>query len=263
MRVRTLSPELAASFGIPGARTSELEALCRHQVRLHRRAHACCVASRWAADELVADHGVPAQRVHVVGWARNVELSPPLDRDWSVPRFLFVGHDWARKNGDAVVRAFRAVRRRMPQAELHVVGLHPPLEVEGVTGHGRIPAHTPDGRARLAQLFAHATCFVMPSWVEPFGIVYLEAAGAGLPSIGTTRGGTATSIGDGGVCVDPDDDDAIAGAMQRLAEPEEAAALGRTAHRRLEDFSWAKTAQRILRASELPPPAGLALAEYL
>ena len=38
----------------------------------------------------------------VVGFGRNCEPRP-VPRDWREPRFLFVGVDWQRKNGEAVV----------------------------------------------------------------------------------------------------------------------------------------------------------------
>jgi hypothetical protein len=67
-----------------------------------------------------------------------------------------------------------------------------------VTGHGRLAFDDDRQRGRLAALFGSATCFVMPSFVEPFGITYVEAAAAGLPSIGTRVRGTTDSVGDGG-----------------------------------------------------------------
>jgi hypothetical protein len=41
----------------------------------------------------------------------------------------------------------------------------------------------PDDRLRWSEC-SSANYFVTPSWIEPFGIVYVEAAVAGLPSIG-------------------------------------------------------------------------------
>ena len=172
-------------------------------------AYACCVPSRWAADSLVRDHGIAAERVHVVGYARNAEIDGSPERDWSTPRFLFVGRDWHRKNGAAVVRAFERLRSAVPSARLDLVGDHPDVDVEGVVGHGPIGVHEPCGKAALEALFAAATCFVVPSLLEPFGIVYVEAATAGVPSIAGIHGGTADSVGDGGVLVDPTDDDAL------------------------------------------------------
>ncbi len=74
----------------------------------------------------------------------------------------------------------------------------------------------------------------MPSLHEAAGIVYVEAGGAGVPSIGTTNGGTATMIGPGGIVVDPLDTDQIFEAMLQARRPRDRAAPGRarTATRR-------------------------------
>ena len=79
---------------------------------------------------------------------------------------------------------------------------------------------------RLEQLFAQATCFVLPSHSEASAIAYVEAAAAGLPSIGTVAGGSDYLIGDGGLVVDPGDDDALLDAMLWLADPAVAARRG-------------------------------------
>jgi len=242
-------PELAAGFGFPEVTARQLRAAAAAQLAQHRRAVVTCAVSHWAARSLVADHGLDAASVHVVGCGRNVDVAPPPARDWSTPRFLFVGNDWARKGGDTLLRCFARLRRERPDARLDLAGTHPPVDVEGVSGHGPLRFDQPASRARLERLFAEATCFVMPSRLEPFGIVYVEAAAAGLASIGTNRGGTATSIGDGGVLVDPNDDGALLDAMRRLADPTEAATLGACAQRRAEQFTWRKVAERLLRAS--------------
>ena len=122
--------------------------------------------------------------------------------------------------------------------------------------------HQREGKERLEHLFGRATCFVMPSWMEPFGIVYVEAAAAGLPSIGTAVGGTATSIGDGGIRVDPADPAALVEAMTCLAQPDRARALGDKALARSAHFTWRKVAERLVRASGLTPE-DLELAEFL
>ena len=67
-------------------------------------------------------------------WATgHVSLRRVSRRDWSRPRFLFVGVDWRRKNGAAVLDAFEEVRRVVPAASLDLVGNHPEIDAPGVT----------------------------------------------------------------------------------------------------------------------------------
>lgn len=258
-----LGPAGATAFGLPGVSAGQLRAVVAAHRRLHRRARASCAVSFAAARSLVIDDGLDARRVHVVGCGRNIEPDGPVERDWSAPRFLFVGNDWARKNGDAVLRAFTRLRADHPGAHLDVAGGHPPLDVKGVIAHGPLRLDQPADRQRLQSLFAGATCFVMPSRAEPFGIVYVEAASFGVPSIGSASGGPITAIGDGGVLVEPGDDEALLAAMRRLADPAEARRLGQRALARSTRFTWRKVAERLYRATGLPAPDGVALAEFL
>jgi hypothetical protein len=227
----------------------EQAAALDRQRRAYEQATVCCFTTQWAADSAIDDYGVPPEKTNVVGVGRN--HSPrPAPRDWTVPRFLFVGGDWERKNGDAVVRSFARIRESIPGARLDLVGSHPQVELDGVVGHGWLSLGDADQRRELDGLFETATCFVMPSLCEPSAISYVEAASAGVPSIGSTVGGSGELIGDGGCVVDPADEEALVAAMLSLSNPEAAQEAGARALRRSEWFTWPGVAGRILAALE-------------
>jgi glycosyltransferase involved in cell wall biosynthesis len=226
------------------------------------RAMACCTTTTWVADSIVNDYGIPRDKVHAVGVGRNHDPRP-VERDWRRPRFLFVGKDWERKNGPRVVRAFAEVRAVHPEATLDVVGSHPRLDAAGVTGHGFLRLDDAGDWAELERLYENATCFVMPSVHEPSAIAYTEAAAAGLPSIGTTKGGSAQLIGNGGVVVDPFSDAEIVDAMMRFAHAAEAEAAGGRGRARSALFTWDAVAQRIVRVFALDGVAVEGFAEDL
>ena len=113
----------------------------------------------------------------------------------------------------------------------------------------------------MSALFGEATCFVMASEVEPFGLAYIEAALAGVPSIATSVGGEGTIVAEGtGLLVPPGDEEALLGAMRTLADPEVAARMGAAARERSALFTWDKVGARLLRALDLPGGEG---AEFL
>ena len=87
----------------------------------------------------------------------------------------------------------------------------------------------------------------MPSWCEPSAIAYVEAAAAGIASIGSTVGGSAHLIGDGGCVVDPADEQGLLDAMS-LADGDTAREAGARALARAEWFTWPEVARRILAA---------------
>lgn len=212
-----------------------------------RAADACCVSTAWAGRSFHDDYDVPAERIHVVGMGHRPRAGADGgERDWSRPRYLLVGVDWTRKNGDAVVRAFRTVRERFPEATLDLVGGHPPVDEPGVVGHGLLRRDDAAAQAELDDLYRRATAFVMPSRFDPSPIAYLEAASAGLPVVATTEGGAGELLGEAAITVDPADDAAIIAAMTELADPREAERRGRAARARAADASWHGVARRLL-----------------
>jgi hypothetical protein len=224
------------------------------QRRVFQDAIGCCATTEWAAASIVADYGIPRERVRVVGIGGNrPALASVSTRDWSRPCYLLVGRDWTRKNGARVLEAFATVKQRHPRAELHLVGGHPMVSQEGVVGHGRRdPANAEDMKV-LSELYARATCFVLPSVHEPSALSYVEAMASGIGAIGTMSGGAKTLIGDAGVLVEPQELHQLIAAMQRFAEADTACELGRRAALRSELFSWKSTARRLIDTLEAKP----------
>jgi hypothetical protein len=222
------------------------------QGKAYERAQACCATTRWAASSIISDYGVPAEKVHVVGIGRNVEPgAEAVRRDWSSPRFLFVGREWERKNGPRVLAAFARLHADVPEARLELVGGHPPLRADGVVAHGLLDLDNDAERRHLAKLYAGATCFVMPSLHEPSAQAYVEASAWGIPSIVTANGGSDELVRDGGLVVDPLDLDGLLQTMRTLCDPVTAARLGGLAQQRSHLFTSRALAGRLLRALDL------------
>jgi len=222
------------------------------QARALRDAAACGVVSEWAASSLVEDYGITRDRIAVVGVGANVH-GPVPPRDWSVPRYLFVGFDWERKGGAAVLAAFREVRARLPEATLELICPPRGLAEPGVTERGTLDMRTEAGREALLDAYRVSTCFVMPSRFEPFAIAHTEAGLAGLPAIGTTVGGARDAVGAGGLTVAPGDHPALVAAMLELADPATARAVGARAAEHARPFTWETVARRL--ADRLVPEA--------
>ena len=221
------------------------------QTSCYHAAIGCCTMSQAAADSIINDYGISPDKVHVVWAGRNCDPRP-VDRDWSKPHFLFIGYDWERKNGPLVLRAFARLREQFPDAQLELAGGHPRVDLAGVTAHGPLDLADAAGREKAERLFESATCFVMPSRFEPFGMVYAEAAAAGVPSIGSTGGGAADAIGDGGLLVEPGNESALLNAMVAMCDSGNAAMLGRSALARADLFTWTAVARRLVRVLALP-----------
>jgi glycosyltransferase involved in cell wall biosynthesis len=83
--------------------------------------------------------------------------------------------------------------------------------------HGVVPPR------RLAEIYAAADAFLLPSTDEPYGMVYGEALAAGLPVVGWSSGNLPTLVESGseGLLVRPGDLTALVAALRALIEDEE------------------------------------------
>ena len=193
-----------------------------------RRAASIIATSRWAADSLRSMYPDCAAPVHVMP---NPVLLAHFDRGWvearrararagAKPRFLFVGGDFPRKGGPDLLAAWQAGAFHA-RAELEVVtnwAVPAPLP-PGVVVTRNIEAHSAAWRA----CWAAADAFVMPTRNEAFGLVYQEAAAAGLPAIGTRHNAIPEIIRDGetGLLVPTADQGALQAALGTLADSAE------------------------------------------
>lgn len=101
--------------------------------------------------------------------------------------------------------------------------------------------------ATLASLYANCLAFVYPSLVEGFGLPVLEAMTMGAAVITSNRSSLPEIVGDAGLTVPPEDEEALAGAMRTLADnPGTRERLRAAALRRAAGFSWAAAARSVL-----------------
>ncbi|MBD5655336.1 MAG: glycosyltransferase family 4 protein [Candidatus Eremiobacteraeota bacterium] len=173
------------------------------------------------------------------------------------PTILSVGRLVPRKGFDRLIEAFAWIAPQMPTATLEIVGDGPQrADLEtlvrrlGIAENVRFLGALDD--AGLNAAYARAWCFAMPNRregydVEGFGIVFLEAASAGLAALGGTGSGADDAIVDGetGYLVDGNDAGDIAQALLRLlADRDRSFAMGVAARRRArEEFSWSRVAR--------------------
>ena len=102
----------------------------------------------------------------------------------------------------------------------------------------------------LPALYSSAALFVYPSLYEGFGLPVLEALASGRAVIASNASSIPEITGPGGArLVPPDDEAALARAMEELLEnPDARTELGLHAAERARIFSWHNTAQLVLEA---------------
>lgn len=90
---------------------------------------------------------------------------------------VWVGQSGHRKGLDVALGAVAAARRQRPDIALRVVGVPPGDPAEGVTWCGVLAP------SAVADVYRGADVLLFPTRYESFGLVVLEAMGAGLPVI--------------------------------------------------------------------------------
>lgn len=180
------------------------------------RADLLLFSCQWAADSAVRDYGCDPKKIHIVSLGANVpDTRTPQDihafvdrRSGETCRLFLAGVDWDRKGGDTAVAVVEELQRAGVKVELLVAGCAPPEGTklpEYVKLLGFISKATPEGVARLEELFSTSHFFIMPTRADCTPIVYCEAASYGLPVLSTRTGGIASVITDGknGFTFDP------------------------------------------------------------
>lgn len=164
-----------------------------------------------------------------------------------------------RKGPGYLVSAFSKVLESVPNAKLAIAGSGPEAanlraQIDKLGMEKSVKILIGLRREEVAELMAAADVFVLPSLVESFGIVLLEAMAVGTPIVCTRTQGANEIVDDevNGVMVPPSDSDALADAILRILNDSK---LSRTLRKNglkvvKDRFSWKKTAKMTLALYE-------------
>lgn len=215
-----------------------------------RRATCVCTRSDLVRDSVVEAYAIPPEKVVTIGGGVNLDSMPEIEaprQTPATPTTLFLGKDFYRKGGDILLRAFARIREKHPQAKLLLLTNGPipdALPKEGV----EVILPTWD-RQKITALYRRADLFVLPSRLETWGDVLLEAMAFGLPCIGVSGDAMEEIIVDGetGAIVPPEDEGALARALaDLLRSPERRRQLGAAGRRRANTyFTWTAVVDRL------------------
>jgi glycosyltransferase involved in cell wall biosynthesis len=242
------------------------------QVEVFRSSTGVIASSHWLKRCLVTQSGIAAERIHVVPPGAGA-FSAQASRDGQAPgrpdeseklrrridgprrKLLSVSRiyeieDFYRKGLDLVVDAVGILRQEFdPEITLTVAGLDewplPGGPPEGVEFLGVIPSGDVPG------LYDTHHVFVMPSRMEPFGLVFAEALSRGMPVVARNAYAMPEMVTPGvsGALIDKDDPAELAAAIAGvLASDDIYEQCAARAPRIARHFSWSRMADGIVSA---------------
>ncbi|MGQ0457577.1 MAG: glycosyltransferase family 4 protein [Hyphomicrobium sp.] len=232
-----------------GAQAAQRGADQSREDRAWTLADSIVCASAFSKDSLIAE-GADAARIILAPYGIAIPPMPPPSEEKIASRFeaLYVGSGVQRKGLHHLLRAWKAAR--LPRdARLTVVAraIDPALRpmLEATPEIRCLPGVSPQ---QLNALYATSTLFVLPSLVEGFGQVYLEALSHGLPVLGT-RNSACPDLGgerDGVFIAEPGDADDLCAALERLSSALPGDGRIRQAARDCaQTFTWSNFRKRI------------------
>jgi glycosyltransferase involved in cell wall biosynthesis len=190
-----------------------------------RAAGTVVATSDWTAHRLVAHHGLPAHRVHVV--TPGADPAPLATGTDGATGLLCVGSVTPTKGQDLLVEALAAVADLPWHCECvgplgrdgaFVDALRDRIAHHGLAGRVRLTG--PRTGAPLAAAYAAADLVVLPSRTESYGMVVTEALARGIPVLAAAVDGVPQTVGHTaggrvpGLLVDPADPAGIAAALR-------------------------------------------------
>jgi glycosyltransferase involved in cell wall biosynthesis len=191
-----------------------------------RRASAVTACSEFALEDAEWRFGLDKRKASVIFNGVEDTIISPTPLNVPYERYVLgLGRVVPKKGFDLLLDAFAMIAPRMPGVGLVIGGDGSEREKLRQRAHALDLAdrvHFTGGlcRGEVAAAMQAADVLVMPSRVEPFGMVVLEAWSAGVPVVVTPHGGPPEFVEDGvsGLMADPFDPVALADAIGTLLQ---------------------------------------------
>lgn len=220
--------QMAKKSGLTRKWTKQILQECDHLI----------VVGEKLKEDVLSQFKLENEKISVINMGVNREVFRPrnnreLRNELGIPaeRFilLFVGNFIKAKGLKELIEAYQMFQKRYPDSELHLIGeAKDPDFYETITSiikEKTIPNivfHESMDQNRLSKWMAVADVFVLPSHMEGFGLVALEAMACGTPVIGSDVGGLSYLLsGDAGVKVEPKNIEALYRAMENLYQDDQ------------------------------------------
>jgi glycosyltransferase involved in cell wall biosynthesis len=228
----------------------------RMQKKVVRQLDHLVTVSEASRGDIAEDFEVPRSKLTIVHNGIDTDVFKPISSVKREPLTVMAtaSADAPLKGLEYLLRAIAQLIPDYPDLKLIVLGK---LKEDGVTAKlisalnivDRVTFYTGLSSDEVAGLYARATCVVVPSIYEGFGLPAGEAMACEAPVISTDGGALPEVVGDCGLTVPTRDHDAIASAISKMLEDESLRTnLAKKGRKRILDlFSWEVAADDMVR----------------
>lgn len=210
----SLRPEAGRSPFTP----DQLKKWLELERQTYKKAAHIFTRAQFVRRSVIEFYNIAPERVTAVGGGVNFERWPEANPQAAQadPVVLFIGRDFYRKGGDLLLDAFARARQHYPTAKLIFLTRDPIPEsfpLEGVE-----VLYTGWDRNMVSQCFRRANIFVLPSRLETWGDVLLEAMAYGIACISVDAEPMTEIVQDGetGLLVQPESAEALSEGLVKL-----------------------------------------------
>ena len=162
----------------------------------------CIVPGAWNKEEILEYNVIGEEKISIIPFGANIS-DPQLKKSLNKKelkkkiRILFIGKDFNTKGLEIAISVVKLLKLKNVDAILNVVGENPADDAEkneSIQYYGFLDKSNNADLELLHSLFIRSDIFLMPSIAEGFGIVYMEAAAHGIPSLGYKTTGVTGSV---------------------------------------------------------------------
>lgn len=241
-------------FGRFPFRDSEEKTWIEHENKIFLKLNRICTHSQFTAKSLLNDYQITPEKIGVVGGGLNLAEVPQISDCKHLPptqpfNLFFIGNEFYRKGGDLLIEAFQLARKKLPEIKLTMITHLPVDQNWNLQNISVVLPNIDSSRRQIIKLFKNADAFVLPSRMETWGDVLIEAMAFGLPCIGIRELAMADIIDDGktGYLIQNGDILQLTDAILKLAEDSKLRSqMSQASHQKvIEKFTWDKVVQRI------------------
>jgi glycosyltransferase involved in cell wall biosynthesis len=227
-----------------------------------KRAEHIIAISEYTKNDLISLLKIPSEKISVVHQGIDHEIYHTQRVNlFNYKYVLYVGSEQPRKNLPSLLKAFFALKKKDEFKDLKLVKIGGSgLEVDrkatlntinelglqkDVIFTGFIP------EVDLPMYYSNASCFILPSLYEGFGLPLLEAMACGCPVIASNTTAIPEVVGDAGILVDPRNINEIESAIEQVLSNEKLREnLIEKGFIQSNKFSWERTASETTRIYE-------------